>query len=206
MADPGFFDAMRLPPTVLIALDNRTFHVALQPWHYLLRMTHILSTAAFFGGIVLFDLRLIGVRSAAKLKSLSADIMPWLYFIFGIAMLSGVLLFLYDPIAVGSRSYFVPKIILIGLGLVNAALYNRFAYEHALAAEARTPCSAKVAGALSIALWVGVVASSAMNIEGAPGPSSVSRRWPDNVLLANETGRKDAGTWKIQESGVAQLR
>src|SRR5882762_7458253 len=95
MVDPSFFDAVRLPSTVLLALDNRTFHFAVQPWHYLLRMAHILSTAAFFGGIVLFDLRLIGVRSSAKLKAFSADIMPWLHTLFGIAMLSGVLLFLY---------------------------------------------------------------------------------------------------------------
>ena len=168
MVDPSFFDAVRLPSTVLLALDNRTFHFAVQPWHYLLRMAHILSTAAFFGGIVLFDLRLIGVRSAAKLKAFSADIMPWLYTIFGIAMVSGVLLFLYDPVSVGSRTYFVPKIILIGLGLVNAALYNRFAYALALMAEVGTPSSAKFAGVLSIAFWVGVVAFSAMNIEGVP--------------------------------------
>ena len=168
MVDSSFFDAVRLPSTVLIALDNRTFHFAVQPWHYLLRMAHILSTAAFFGGIVLFDLRPIGVRSAAKLKAFSADIMPWLYTIFGIAMVSGVLLFLYDPVSVGSRTYFVPKIILIGLGLLNAALYNRFAYAHALMAEVGTPSSAKFAGVLSIAFWVGVVAFSAMNIEGVP--------------------------------------
>ena len=185
MVDPSLFDVMRLPTSALLALDSRAFHLAVQPWHYLLRMMHILSTAAFFGGIVLLDFRLIGVRSATGLKALSADIMPWLYIIFGIATVSGVLLFLYDPVLVGSRIYFVPKIILIGLGLLNAALYNRFAYERALTAKARTPPSAKFAGVLSIAFWVGVMAFSAMNIEGVPKSPLAAER---TILMEESRG------------------
>ncbi len=171
MADPSIFDLLRLPSAVLIALDDRTLHFAMQPWHYVLRIAHVIATAAFFGAIVLFDLRLIGVRAAAKLKALSADIMPLIYILFSIAMVSGVLLFLYDPVRVGSRAYFIPKIVLIVFGMVNAAVYNRFAYEHAVAVEPRTPRSAKVAGALSIAFWVMVMVFSSMNIEGAPALS-----------------------------------
>jgi hypothetical protein len=54
--------------------------------------------------------------------------MLYLYITFGIAVASGVLLFLYDPALIASRAYFVPKIILITLGLVNAVLYNRIAH------------------------------------------------------------------------------
>jgi hypothetical protein len=168
MADPSLFDALRIPPETLIALDNRAFHFAIQPVHYLLRMTHILSTAAFFGGIVLFDLRLTGLRSKAQLRAFSSDSLPWLYIIFVIAAVSGLLLFLYDPVRVGSRAYFVPKIILIVLGLVNAGLYHGLAYDRALAAESGSPRSAKFAGALSLAFWFGVMAFSSMNAEGVP--------------------------------------
>ena len=73
MADPSLYDVFRIPSETLIALDNRTFHFAVQPFHYLLRMTHIVSAAAFFGGIVLFDLRLAGLRSHVKLKAFAAD-------------------------------------------------------------------------------------------------------------------------------------
>lgn len=169
MADPSLFDALRLPSSLLITLDNREFHFAIQPWHYLLRMSHIVSTSAFFGGIVLLDLRLLGVRSAANLKAFSSDILPWLYVIFSIATVSGVLLFLYDPLHVGSHAYFVPKIILIVLGLLNAGLYHRFAYEQALIADdGATPGSAKLAGLVSLALWLGVMAFSSLNAEGVP--------------------------------------
>jgi hypothetical protein len=167
MLDPSVFDAVRLPSSALLALDSRAVHAVVQPWHYLLRAVHILSAGAFFGGIVLLDLRLVGVRSAAELKAFSADVMPWLY------IMSGVLLFLYDLVLVASRSYFVPKIIFIILALVNAALYHRVAYEHALTAQAGTPLSAKFAGALSIVFWVGVMAFSAIT-ESCP-MSRVSR-------------------------------
>jgi hypothetical protein len=168
MADPSLFDAFRIPSETLIALDNRTFHFALQPFHYLLRMTHMMSAAAFFGGIVLFDLRLAGLRAHVKLKAFARDTLPWLYVTFGLAMLSGILLFLYDPVHMGSRAYFVPKMMMIFLGLVNTLIYRRFAFRFALREPPVTPRSARWAGALSLVFWVGVMAFSSMNAEGVP--------------------------------------
>jgi uncharacterized membrane protein len=170
MADPSLFDAVRLPSEVLIALDNRTLHFAMQPWHYLIRMAHILSTAAFFGGILLFDLRLIGIRSYAKLRAFSGDAFPLIHTSFAIAMVTGVLLLLYDPLHMGSRAYFMPKIILIVLALINAAVCHRFFFKEALAKEpgTPTPTSSKIAGTLSIAFWIGVMVFSSMNAEGVP--------------------------------------
>jgi hypothetical protein len=168
MADPSLFDAVRLPSETLIALDNRAFHFAVQPWHYLLRMTHIVSAAAFFGGIVLFDLRLVGLRTHAQLKAFAMDSLPWLYITFALAMLSGVLLFLYDPVHIGARAYFMPKMIMIVLGLLNTLLYRRLAFGYALRSTLSTPQSAKLAGALSLAFWIGVMAFSSMNAEGVP--------------------------------------
>src|SRR5258706_6141346 len=118
MADPSLFDALRIPSETLIALDNRTFHFAMQPFHYLLRMTHIVSAAAFFGGIILFDLRLIGLRTKSQLKAFSADTLPWLYITFSLANLTGVLLFLYAPVHTGIRPYFHPNLISMLLGRV----------------------------------------------------------------------------------------
>jgi hypothetical protein len=168
MADPSLFDAVRIPSETLIAFDNRAYHFAVQPYHYLLRMTHVLSSAAFFGAIVLFDLRLIGLRTRAQLKAFAIDALPWLYISFGLATLSGLLLFLYDPVHIGSRAYFVPKIIMIVLGLLNTVIYRRFAFAEALRAPSRMPDSAKFAGALSLAFWIGVMAFSSMNAEGVP--------------------------------------
>ncbi|HZV20167.1 MAG TPA: hypothetical protein VE986_01330 [Hyphomicrobiales bacterium] len=167
MADPSLFDPLRIPSEALITLDNRAYHFAIQPWHYLLRMTHIVSAAAFFGGIVLFDLRLIGLRSHAQLKAFAADSLPWLYITFVVAMASGFLLFLYDPVHIGSRAYFMPKMVMIALGLLNTLIYRSLAFGLAFKA-ATTPSSAKLAGTLSLIFWIGVMAFSSMNAEGVP--------------------------------------
>ncbi|MGA7323187.1 MAG: hypothetical protein WBX25_01585 [Rhodomicrobium sp.] len=168
MADPSLYEIFKIPSETLIALDNRAYHFAVQPFHYLLRMTHIVSAAAFFGGIVLFDLRLAGIRKRATLKALAADALPWLYVTFGLAIISGGLLFLYDPVHIGSRAYFMPKLIMIVLALANTVIYRRFAFAYALKEPAITPPSARLAGALSVFFWVGVMVFSSMNSEGMP--------------------------------------
>ena len=49
MADPSIFDPLRIPSQTLAALDWRPFHFALQPYHYVVRMAHIIAMSAFFG-------------------------------------------------------------------------------------------------------------------------------------------------------------
>jgi dipeptide/tripeptide permease len=81
-------------------------------------------------------------------------------------------LFFYDPVHVGSHAYFSLKLLLTLLGLVNAALFRRSAHFAAFAPDA--PASAKpsahvrFAGAVSLALWTGVVVCACLNVEAAP--------------------------------------
>jgi len=159
---------LRIPYSVLTALDDRGLHYAMQPYHYLVRIGHILCAAAFFGGIGLLDLRLIGVRGTVPLKPFAAHTLPWLYATFGVAFATGVALFLYDPVQVGSHAYFTPKLIFLLLGLLNAVLFHRTGYVAALAAERRMPVPARAAGAVSLALWVAVMACACLNTEPAP--------------------------------------
>jgi hypothetical protein len=159
---------LKIPYPILIALDDRTFHFALQPVHHLVRLAHILTVAAFFGGIGLLDLRLTGMRATVPLRAFAEHALPWLYATFAVALLSGIALFFYDPVHVGSHAYFTLKLILILLGLVNAALYHRVGHVAALAAEARMPVSARVAGAVSLAIWIGVMVCASLNTEAAP--------------------------------------
>ncbi|GAN77558.1 hypothetical protein [Acidisphaera rubrifaciens] len=159
---------MRIPFDVLAAIDSRWLHYALQPVHYLIRIVHILSMAAFFGGIGLLDFRLMGWRGSIVLRSFARGVLPWLYVTFGVTVASGVLLFLYDPVAVGSHAFFVPKLILIALGLLNAVIYHQTGYLAALASERTMPLSARLAGAVSLALWVGVIVCAALNVESVP--------------------------------------
>lgn len=166
--DPHSLAFLRIPFDVLTALDGRSFHYALQPYHYLVRIVHILGAAAFFGGIGLFDLRLMGMRAGLSLRALADHTLGWLYAAFGVALASGVALFLYDPVQVGSHAYFTPKLALILLGLANAALFHRTGYRRALAAEGRLPDAGRLAGAVSLAFWIGVMVCACLDTEAAP--------------------------------------
>lgn len=168
MADPSLFDAVRLPASLLAALDWRPYRFAVQPFHYIVRVVHIVATSAFFGAIVLLDLRLLGWRATLPLRAFAEHVLPWLWATFGLAAATGLALFLYDPLHIGSRAYWSPKLIAVALGLANAAAFHRTGYLSALAAEGRMPAAAKAAGVMSLACWTAVVVFSALNSEAAP--------------------------------------
>ncbi len=52
-------------------------------------MAHILSMAAFFGGIGLLDLRLMGWRGTVPLRPFAEHVLPWLYATFAVAAVTG---------------------------------------------------------------------------------------------------------------------
>lgn len=168
MPVPHAFDMLRIPADTLAALDWRPYHFAVQPWHYLIRLGHILSTSAFFGGIGLLDLRLMGWRGTVPLRGFAEHVLPWLYATFAVAVATGAALFFYDPVHVGRHAYFTPKLGLMLLGLANAALFHRTSYVAALAAETRMPWTARAAGGVSLVLWVGVMVCAGLNVEDAP--------------------------------------
>lgn len=168
MPDPHALSFLYIPTDILVALDNREYRFALQPYHHLVRMAHILTVSAFFGAIVLLDLRLAGLRAAVPLKALSELVMPFVYWTFGIGLVTGILLFLYDPVHVASHAYFSLKLIFIALGLINALLFNRKGFGLALAAPGTVPRHARIVGIVSLLIWSGAMICATLNVEAAP--------------------------------------
>jgi hypothetical protein len=169
MFDPSqALSGFRIPADVLIALDNRVFHFAIQPFHFLIRATHVLSVAGFFGAIVVLDLKLMGLSARTALGDLADHLMPWIYGAFAVAVISGALLFFYDPVNVGSHAYFTLKLVFIGLGIGNAALFHNRGYLHARTAGGAMPLRARIAGATSLAFWTLAMVMASLNVEGAP--------------------------------------
>ena len=168
MADPSIFDPIRIPAQTLIALDWRAYHFALQPYHYLVRALHILSMALFFGGIGLLDLRLMGCLPTVPLKPFAERVTPWLQFTFAVTAVTGLALFLYDPLHAGSRAYWTPKLIAITLGLANAVLLNRTADLSALVSEGRMSVLVHVAATLSLIFWSAALVFACLNTEAVP--------------------------------------
>ena len=168
MPDPHALSFLYIPSDILIALDNRDYRFALQPVHHLVRMAHIVSVSAFFGAIVLLDLRLTGIRSALQLKALSELVLPWVYWTFAVGMVSGARLFFDDPVHVASHAYVSLKLIRIVVGMANAALFNRRGFLLAMNAPGAMPRHARIIGAVSLALWAAVMICATLNVEAAP--------------------------------------
>ena len=162
---------MPIPWLVWLATSAARLAVyRLQGWHAPLRGLHIGAMAIFFGGIILLDLRLVGVLGRdIALDALSRLILPVIHTAFALAMLSGVWLFLYDPIQTGAHTWFLPKMLLIAAAVANAALFsrpNRFGLR-AIGAGALTR-HARTAGLLSLVLWTAVIACAVANQEERP--------------------------------------
>jgi dipeptide/tripeptide permease len=102
------------------------------------------------------------------LRGFAEHTIPWLYLTFAVTVVTGVALFLYDPLNVGSHAYFTLKLLFILLGLVNALAFHRWSLGGALKAETTMPRSAKVGGAISLGLWILVMLAASLNVEGAP--------------------------------------
>lgn len=157
-------DFLRLSSEFLVALEWRPFHFALQPYHHLVRLLHLLSMSGFFGGIAVLDLRLIGWHPALPLQPLARQVRLPIYILFMVTVATGAALFLYAPVKVGSHPYFTLKLILILLAMGNAALFHRTA----ALPDTPSPGHAQLAGALSLAFWTGVILCACLNVEAAP--------------------------------------
>jgi hypothetical protein len=151
------FDAFLL---WLSATDLRLFFYRFEDFDWLFVFAHVASAAVLLGSILIVDLRILGVMREIDLRKLAALALPWSIGGAAIALASGFVLLLFDPIAVGVHTYFLPKMALILLGLANALAFHRIVR----LAGAETPSTrARFAGALSIALWAGVFLCASLN-------------------------------------------
>ncbi len=165
--------ALVLPSDWLVWLATSSARMAvyrLQGWHGPFRLLHVGGTAVFFGAIVLLDLRLLGLLGRdIALDALARIVLPITHWSFAVTMASGVLLFLYDPIQTGSHSWFLPKLFLLAAALANAAVFSvpkRLGLKRI--GGGLLTRHARLAGALSLILWAGVIASATANHEERP--------------------------------------
>ena len=165
--------ALVLPSEWLVWLATSSARMALyrlQGWHGPLRVLHVGGTAVFFGAIVLLDLRLLGLLGRdIALDALARIVLPVTHASFAVTMASGALLFLYDPIQTGSHSWFLPKLLLLGAAVLNASVFSlpKTLGLKSIGGGALTR-HARLAGALSLVLWTGVLMSATANHEERP--------------------------------------
>jgi Family of unknown function (DUF6644) len=121
---------------------------------------HAVSMALFAGLIIMMDLRLLGwAFKRTPLSQVQKQLFPWQMFTMAASSLTGAVLFYGQPLRYYGKVFFWTKMALMLFAGLNA-LYFHFTTYKTVAVWDTTdnpPYGAKLAGALSIVLWAGVV-------------------------------------------------
>jgi hypothetical protein len=121
---------------------------------------HVISLAMVFGSIVMVDLRLVGNTSRdSAVSKLSSEVLPYTWGAFICAAVTGSLLFVSKAHVYFYNLQFQLKCLCMLLAGVNMAVFHFGTYRHVLEWDMRLPPprAARLAGGLSIALWIGVI-------------------------------------------------
>jgi hypothetical protein len=129
------------------------------PWTWpIMETLHFIGLCMLLGGLLVIDLRLLGYNRLIPTVA-SHDILPIVYTGLAINTLTGVLFFIGDPHRYFVNISFQIKMLLVVLAGLNA-LWYQFKLSpriDALPAGGALPGEARVAGALSLGLWFGVL-------------------------------------------------
>jgi hypothetical protein len=121
---------------------------------------HVLAGATVFGTILIVDLRLLGFPDTRRPVTRVCSEMLWLTWIaFTVSVVAGALMFAANAHTyVGNTAFRLKMLALLGAG-VNMALFHGFTFRTVGAWDrnAPVPLAARIAGALSILLWVSVI-------------------------------------------------
>jgi hypothetical protein len=123
---------------------------------------HLLGMATLVGTISAFDLRLLGwVVQRQRVSVLANRLLPWAWVGFALQLFTGALLFSSEAVHMYANPAFRVKMLLICLAGVHALVFRWTVYRNVAAWDesAVLPAGAKVAGFVSILIWIGVVAA-----------------------------------------------
>lgn len=123
-------------------------------WGYaVVNALHVLGIALLVGAIAALDLRLLGWRRRLAVVALARLLQPVAIAGLGLAISAGALLFLADPVDYAAMPLFRLKLVLVALAIANAFAFN-LGPGPANASSRRQ----RLAGALSLTLWIAVLA------------------------------------------------
>jgi uncharacterized protein YacL len=131
----------------------------------LIESIHVWTMAVFFGSVVMFDLRLLGVALRKVPASEVVDrLLPLTIATFVIMVISGTLLFYAIPLRSYQSIFFRFKMLLMLLAGLNVWLFHSRVYPKVATwdVEGVPPRRARVAGAVSLVLWIGIIFSGRM--------------------------------------------
>jgi len=121
---------------------------------------HVLAAATVFGTVFVVDLRLLGFPDTRRPVTLvSREMLRLTWIAFAVAVFAGLLMFAANAHTYfGNTAFRLKMLALLGAGL-NMAIFQGITFRTVSAWDknAPTPLAGRIAGALSILLWLCVI-------------------------------------------------
>jgi len=130
-------------------------------WLYpLVEIFHIVGFVLLVGSIAVLDLRLLGLSKTLPVRALAAHVLPWSTGALLLIVPSGLLMFITHAGDFVSNPAFITKMALLMAAGLNAALFHAGVFRGAASwdANAAVPAAAKIHAALSLLLWIAILA------------------------------------------------
>ncbi|HXH10397.1 MAG TPA: DUF6644 family protein [Alphaproteobacteria bacterium] len=149
-------------PAWLVWLETSGLAIAMRQWLWLypiVEIVHIVGFVILVGAAAMFDLRLLGWSRRVPVIDMARHHLRWSRLSLILVVPSGILMFIAHATEMATNPAFQLKLGLIGAAGVNAWLFHVGPFKSigAWNQGVVAPLSAKVAGALSLVLWLGVI-------------------------------------------------
>ena len=129
-------------------------------WYPIIESVHVLGIVFVLGTAGILDLRLLGrVMRRQAVSQVAQQLLPWTFAGFAVMMLSGLVLLYTEPVKTYHSVWAPIKLALLILAGLNALIFQVGVYKtvHQWDTAEVPPMGAKLAGVISLVLWVGIV-------------------------------------------------
>jgi hypothetical protein len=143
------------PAAIYVAENGNVF-----PWA---ETFHVMAITLVFGTILIVDLRLMGLAAnSLRVSSLTKSMLPITWSAFAVAVVTGAIMFLSNPVGYYENTAFRIKVFMLLAAGMNMALFHLFTARSIAGWDepnARLPGAARTAGILSVSTWVTIIAA-----------------------------------------------
>jgi hypothetical protein len=148
-------------PDLLLTLQDTLVADVLRQWRWaypLVNTAHLVGVALLFGAIAPLDLRLLGLWPTIPLAPLARVLVPVAGIGLALALLTGPVLFLVDPLRYGPLGLFQFKLALISLAVFHVFwVHQSRTWITGLTGQTAPAPRLRWAGLVSLTLWFGVL-------------------------------------------------
>jgi len=150
-------------PAIFVALEQSGFSAAVRQsaWIYpAANIGHILALAVFAGAVAIMDMGLMADARTSDFAARFVRARAFAIAAFLALIITGFMLFAAEASHLAINPVFQVKLLLIAAALANAVLYEVFARRTVakLPLGAAVPVRVKIAGVLSLSIWICVAA------------------------------------------------